>query len=102
MYFKQIKCGGGKNFGYIFADETTKKCALVDPSPDPDQAIREASENDFKIVYVINTHNHYDHTGGNAKAKRVANAKLVSHMLSNTADIAVKDGDTIPLGNIKI
>ncbi len=101
MYFKQLKCGGGKNFGYIFADETTNECALVDPSPDPKPAIREASKNNFTIVYVINTHDHYDHTGGNAKVKRVGNAKLVSHTLSHTADIPVEDGDILTLGTIE-
>lgn len=100
MYFKQIKSGGGKNFCYIFADETSKKCALVDPSPDPRPGINDALANNFEIVYLINTHDHYDHTGGNSRVKSISKAKLVSHSSSYNADIKVNDGDIVPLGNI--
>lgn len=103
MYFKQLKCGGGKNFGYIIADERTKEAALVDPSPDPTPAIKEAEKNGFEIVYVINTHSHHDHVGGNSKVLQISNAKIISHRnASNNRDIEVDDGDQILLGNIKL
>lgn len=102
MFFKQLKCGGGKNFGYILADEKTKECALVDPSPDPTSAINEAKINNFKIVYVINTHSHYDHTGGNSRVRRISTARVVSHSSTHNGDIKVNDGDVLPLGNLNL
>ncbi|MGR3177119.1 MAG: hydroxyacylglutathione hydrolase family protein [Candidatus Anammoxibacter sp.] len=102
MFFKQLLSGGGKNFCYIVADERTKECAFIDPSPDPTSAINEAKKNSFKIVYVINTHSHYDHTGGNARVSQISDAKIVAYSSSPGGDIKVNDGDVIPLGDIGI
>ncbi len=102
MYFKQLMCGGGKNFGYVVADEKANVCAFVDPSPDPLPAINEAEKNNFKIEYVINTHTHFDHTGGNSHVKRISGAKIVSHRSAFKGDIMVDDGDVIPLGELQL
>lgn len=102
MFFKQLMCGGGKNFGYIVADPETGKCALIDPSPDPQAAIDEAQSNNFTIVYVVNTHTHYDHTAGNERIRRLSDAKIVAYDANNKDDVAVRDGDTVPLGDLNL
>jgi len=102
MYFKQLKCGGDRNFGYIIADEESKKCALIDPSPDATEAIKEAKDRDFEITYVINTHSHFDHTVGNSEIKSISKAKIVCHSTSPEGEIKVNEGDRLPLGNQSI
>jgi glyoxylase-like metal-dependent hydrolase (beta-lactamase superfamily II) len=64
MIFKQINSGGDRNFSYLIASEKTGEGALIDPSPDPAK-VMEAVKGTIKIRYVINTHSHFDHSGGN-------------------------------------
>lgn len=102
MLFQQLRCGGDRNFGYLIADEKTRKCALVDPSPDPDPAIQAAKDKGFKIVYVINTHDHYDHTAGNAEVKQMSGAKVILHSSSPLGEVKVNDGDILQLGTLRL
>jgi len=76
VYFEQIRCGGDRNFGYLLADLDAGKCAVIDPSPDPDALLKTVKERGLEIVYIINTHTHYDHTGGNLRVKAVSKARL--------------------------
>ena len=64
MIFEQIKTGGDRNYGYLIACDEQKKCAVVDPSPNPVPVIKRINELNLEVLYVINTHSHFDHTGG--------------------------------------
>ncbi len=100
MFFKQIDCGGYNNFGYIIADEEEKKCVLIDPSPDIEAIITEVNRNKFDIAYLINTHDHPDHTAGNQKIQDKSKAKLVLHSSSSKAEIKVNHGDNLSCGKL--
>jgi hydroxyacylglutathione hydrolase len=102
MYFKQLRCDGDRNLGYIIADETSKKCVLVDPSPEPSQALKEVKDNSFTIMYLINTHSHYDHVVANIEITSISEARIVSHSTSSEGEIKVNDGDTLIVGNLAI
>ena len=102
MFFKQISCGGDRNFGYIIADEKTNIAAVVDPSPDPGPVIRELEHRGFLVEYVICTHDHYDHTGGNGEMKRRFSVKTVFHSSAGTGDVHVADGDVLTVGNLSL
>jgi glyoxylase-like metal-dependent hydrolase (beta-lactamase superfamily II) len=97
MIFEQILSGGDRNFGYLVACENTKEAAVIDPSPDPQPCYKRAQELGLSVKYVINTHTHYDHTGGNSffQAK---GAQLVTHETAKTGDLTVKDGETLTIG----
>ena len=102
MFFKQIK-QHGDNFSYIVADETTKEAVVIDPSFNADALSKLARANGFKVIYVIDTHSHGDHTAGNTEIKSEFNAKIVAHKLAGAGnDMAVKDGDTLRLGSLVI
>lgn len=104
MFFKQIK-HQGDNFSYVIADETAKEAAVVDPSFNADAIIHILKNQDLAVKYVINTHQHLDHTAHNDKIKSIDGAKVVAHKLSKTVkDISVVDGDFLKLGktNIKV
>jgi glyoxylase-like metal-dependent hydrolase (beta-lactamase superfamily II) len=103
MIFQQIKAGGDRNFGYLIGDEGSKEAAVVDPSYSPKEFIRAAKGHDLRIVYVIGTHGHGDHTKGISALKKKTGAKVVMHTSSpGDADIRVADGDKLGLGNLEL
>ena len=103
MIFEQIRAGGDRNFGYLIGNEETKEAAVVDPSSAPKEFPRAAKKHDLKIVYIIGTHGHGDHTGGIPALKKKTGAKVVMHTSSpGDADVRVSDGDTIKLGNLEL
>ena len=100
MIFEQIRTGGDRNFAYLIGDESSGKAALVDPSYDPKGCIKRAEKHGLAVIYVINTHGHYDHTEGNDVVVRLTDAKIVAN--DHGADVPVKDRDKISLGNFQL
>ena len=99
----QIKVGQMANFTYIIADEDTGDAAIIDPSWDLDEILNILKKNGWRALYIINTHTHFDHVLGNDQVATITGAKVIQHENSDLEkDIAIKDGDTIQLGNIKI
>jgi hydroxyacylglutathione hydrolase len=67
--------------------------------------IRELGRRPEEINYVVNTHRDGDHVLGNNVIKDRTKAKIAIHELEaeavETADIELKDGDTVELGDRK-
>src|SRR3990170_761802 len=102
MFFRQV-LQHGDNFSYILADEATREGAVVDSSYNASEIRRVLETEGFKLKYVISTHGHSDHTGGNEELRSFFGAKTVAHQLSRTVpDVAVGDGDVIVVGSIRI
>lgn len=99
MIFEQIECGGDRNYGYLAACKKTLEGIAVDPSPDPSPVIDTAKKNGVSIKYVINTHSHSDHTGGNSAVISKTDAKLVTFS-GGGGKIEVGDGAVITAGNL--
>jgi hydroxyacylglutathione hydrolase len=57
------------NYSYLIHEEKTNTVAIVDPSEfEPcDKVIKNKYK---KLDYILNTHHHYDHVGGNKKLKK--------------------------------
>lgn len=102
MIFEQIQSNGDRNYGYLVACESTNKAAVIDPSPDPLPCFNRAKELNLDVLYVINTHTHSDHTGGNHFFKQKTGAKLITHSLSSLGDIRVSDNETLSLGTLTL
>jgi len=103
MIFKQVPVGAVQNFSYIIGDESTKKAALVDPAWEVDKLLQMCSDMGLTVLYVINTHSHHDHVGGNDAVSRRTGAKVVAHVSSPVRkDIPVKDGDAIKVGEVSV
>jgi len=53
-----------QNFIYFVGDGDLKEVIVIDPAWDAGFLINEAKKNDLKIVGVLVTHGHFDHTNG--------------------------------------
>ena len=102
MFFKQV-IQQGDNFSYIIADDTTKEAAIVDPSFNADAIIRILRHQNLNVKFVINTHDHSDHTASNEDFRSNFGAKVVAHKLAHVnKDVSVVEGDVIRMGEIVI
>ena len=99
MLFEQIRTGGDRTFSYVVADEGSRAAALVDPGYDPERLLDRIRELELELAYVINTHSHYDHTGGNAHVLGHTGAKLAAF---ESGDIPLVDGSTLELGELTL
>jgi glyoxylase-like metal-dependent hydrolase (beta-lactamase superfamily II) len=97
MILKQFLVGGIKNYVYVIADEKTKDAAVIDPT-DAEDAIIFLTKNKLRLMYIFNTHSHYDHTACNNQLRKMG-GKVVAY---KSGDIAVADGSKLKLGSIKI
>lgn len=64
------------NYAYLIRDETAGLCAVVDPS-EPTPVISALKAHGWRLTHVLNTHHHYDHTGGNIPLKEAFGAEIV-------------------------
>ena len=64
------------NYAYIINDSISKKVGVVDPS-EALPIINFLEKKKLKLDYILNTHHHYDHIGGNIELKEMYNAKIV-------------------------
>ncbi len=74
------------NYAYLIHDKDAGLTAIVDPSePEPVKKALEAKG--YKLTHILNTHHHFDHTGGNLPLKEAYGAEVVG---------PGKDRDRIP------
>jgi len=64
---------------YLVWDEKSKEAMLVDPADKSERLLNEINKMGLNVKYVINTHGHGDHIGGNNFFKTALKAKLVIH-----------------------
>ena len=64
------------NYAYIINDNVSKTVGVVDPS-EALPVIAFLKKQNLKLNYILNTHHHYDHIGGNTELKKLYNAKVV-------------------------
>ena len=64
------------NYSYLIIDKNNKKTCIIDPS-EPRPIVDFLEKNNLKLNYILNTHHHYDHIGGNIELKKKYNAKVI-------------------------
>ena len=123
MDVEQILVGQMAVFSYLVSCPETKEALLIDPGGNMEQLAEKIKQKNLKLKYIVNTHGHSDHTGGNARMKALTGALIVMHQADNElfgtplafdmarrlgfepsppADLTVEDGDTINIGKVSL
>ena len=56
---------------------------LIDPAGDEEELLRHLQQKGIKLVYIVNTHGHADHTCGNERLRKETGAKVVLHKVDD-------------------
>lgn len=97
--FEQIRTGGDRNFAYLIGDRAAGIAAAVDPAFAPAHVFARAEAQGLSIAWILNTHGHADHAGGNEELARLTGAKVAAY--SGTwipFDRGLDDGDVVEVG----
>ena len=95
------------NYSYLIRDKETNLVGVVDPSEFGPVDL-EISKTYKKLDFILNTHHHHDHVGGNIDLKKKYNSKIICSSYDEKkipgADIKKSDGDQFSFGetNFKI
>jgi glyoxylase-like metal-dependent hydrolase (beta-lactamase superfamily II) len=108
---------------YVVSGSDTGDGVVIDPGAFTSELSEYTASRNIRVHYVLNTHGHFDHIGGNADAVAATGAPLVCHrddasrltdpVLNGAAmfgvpgtspppDRLVKDGDTLEAGSLGI
>ena len=66
------------NYSYLIINEKNNTACVIDPS-EADPIIEHLESNKIKLEFILNTHHHYDHVGGNKKLKEKYGARVVGY-----------------------
>lgn len=92
------------NYGYLLHDEATGQTAAVD-TPCGKTYQSELDRRGWKLTHILNTHHHWDHTGGNIELKK--DGVVVIGPVNEKAkipgiDMPVGEGDSFKFGDSEV
>jgi hydroxyacylglutathione hydrolase len=102
MIVERIWTGNAyRNYNYLIACPQTGEALAIDPL-DHEKCLAAAKAKGWQITQILNTHEHHDHTGGNAAVVAATGAKVIAHHQAGAriagVDRGVKAGDVIKVG----
>ena len=85
------------NYSYLIVDKENNTACVIDPS-EAEPVIRYLENNKIKLKFILNTHHHYDHVGGNQELKRKYGASIIGYRGDKERipdiDILINDQET--------
>jgi glyoxylase-like metal-dependent hydrolase (beta-lactamase superfamily II) len=112
MFVKMFTVGMLGTNCYVVGDKDSGEAVVIDPGfdsePEAQQILDEIERNGLHIKYIVNTHGHPDHNGGNSILKNHSHAPILIHeadapMLNGPpADRRLREGDIIEAGKVKL
>ncbi|MBW2099204.1 MAG: MBL fold metallo-hydrolase [Deltaproteobacteria bacterium] len=123
MIIKTLAVGPIMANCFILGCEKTKEAVVIDPGDETDRILSALGELKLTLKYILCTHGHFDHVGGNKKLKQATGADILIHSLdapmlnqltvhaasfglssenSPPADRTIEDGETISFGEISL
>ena len=64
------------NFSYLVIDDTNNSACVIDPG-EAQPIINFLKDKDIELKYILNTHHHFDHIGGNKDLKKKFGATIL-------------------------
>ena len=90
------------NYIYILTDKESGVTACVDPCVS-ELVLKTLELNNLKLDFILNTHHHRDHVGGNLELKKKTNCKILGANIDRKRipeiDITIKNEETFKLGS---
>ena len=104
MKIEIIKCLQD-NYSYLVIDESNNSACVIDPS-ESKPLIKFIEKKGLNLKFILNTHHHYDHIGGNKELKKKYNSKVIGfcgdkHRIPEI-DIALKDKEIWKKNNFEL
>jgi hydroxyacylglutathione hydrolase len=79
MLVRQVWTGNAyRNFNYLIACAESGEALAIDPL-DYEKCLAAAKQEGWDITQILNTHEHRDHTGGNAPLAQKTGARILAH-----------------------
>ncbi len=102
MIVKQIWTGNDyRNFNYLIVCPENGEALAIDPLAHQ-MCLDVARDNGWQITQIVNTHEHFDHTGGNDAIVKATGAKVLAHKNAGGSipgmDRGLAAGDVIKVG----
>ena len=102
MIVERIWTGNAyRNYNYLIACPESGQALAIDPL-DHEKCLAAAKARGWQITQILNTHEHHDHTGGNAAVVAATGAMVIAHHKAGAriqgVDRGVKAGDVIKVG----
>jgi hydroxyacylglutathione hydrolase len=102
MIVEQVWTGNAfRNFNYLIVCPESGEAMAIDPL-DHEKCLAAANRNGWQITQVLNTHEHFDHIGGNDAVIAATGAQLLAHANARDSipgmDRGLSAGDTIKIG----
>jgi len=93
------------NYGFLVRDHSSGQVMAVD-TPDADAILSVLDQRGWTLTYIVNTHWHEDHVGGNVALKAATGARVIAPAIERARvpgiDIAIGDGATIFIGGLTV
>jgi hydroxyacylglutathione hydrolase len=85
------------NYSYLLINEKTKIACVIDPS-ESGPVIEYLENNKIELKFILNTHHHFDHVGGNEELKKKYGSSVIGFKGDKKRipgiDILVEDQET--------
>jgi len=90
------------NYAYLLHDAASGETAAVHPS-EAEPVMKAAAARGWRLTHILNTHHHWDHTGGNLALKEATGASIVGPAPDRDRipgiDVALDEDDCFRLGD---